>query len=232
MNAVVGHSSTALSCSDTEGIRMVRSREIAIGDFVADAYRIIGGADIGMCNGGGIRADLKAGDITYGDIISVNPYGNSLCVVKITGAELLDMLEYFYRYVQSDYQKGGVACGEDGSFQQVSGLQFTVDTAVSSSVEADENDVFIGVSGSRRVTDVKVLKDGNYVPVDPSATYTLASHNYMIKDGGCGMLNFLADHELVVNESIADYQVLIDYLDTLGGDLSAYEKADTRILIK
>ena len=232
MNAVAAHIDTDLSCTDADGIRMIRSRELAIGDFVADAYRTIGGADIGMCNGGGIRADLKSGDITYKDIISVNPYGNTLCVVKVTGAEILDMLEYFCRAVQSEYKKDGKAYGEDGCFQQVSGLSFTVDTSVPGSAEADETDAFTGVSGARRVSDVKVLRDGVYTPIDPEATYTLAGHNYMIKNGGSGMLHFLAGHELVIDESCADYQVLIDYIGMLGGDLTQYKAADSRITIK
>ena len=232
MGKVICHIDNDLLCTDENKIRMIRSREVALGDFVADAYRIIGEADIGMCNGGGIRADLKSGDITYKDIIAVNPYGNSLCVVKVTGAEILDMLEYFYRYVQSDYVKDGEAWGEDGSFQQVSGLKFTVDTSVNSSVQTDENDAFTGLGQERRVKDVMVLKNGEYVPIDLNATYTVAGHNYMIKNGGSGMLHFLADHELVVDEAIADYQVLIDYINKLGGDLSQYNAVDNRITIK
>ena len=46
----------------------------------ADAYRQIAGADIAFVNGGGIRADLPEGDITYEDILAVHPYGNHLCV--------------------------------------------------------------------------------------------------------------------------------------------------------
>ena len=232
MNSVVGHLNTDLLCSDADGVRMVRSREIPIGDFVADAYRTMAGADIGMCNGGGIRADLNSGDITYEDIIAVSPYGNSLCAVKVTGQEVVDMLEYFYRYVQADYVKDGKAYGEDGSFQQVSGLKFTIDTSVESTAKSDENDAFTGISGARRISDVMVLKDGKYVPIDLSAVYTLASHDYMIKNGGSGMMHFLADHELVIDESVSDYQVLIDYMNMLGGDLSQYRSAENRITVK
>ena len=232
LNDVICHLDNDLLCCDENDVRMIRSRELAIGDFVADAYRIICGADIGMCNGGGIRADLVSGDITYQDIIAVNPYGNSMCVVKVTGAEILDMLEYFYRHTKSEYVKDGESWGEDGSFQQVSGLKFTVDTSVSSSAQADENDSFTEVTGARRVSDVMILKDGEYVPIDVSATYTLAGHNYMIKNGGSGMLNFLADHELVLDEAVADYQALIDYINMLGGDLSQYNKVDNRITVK
>ncbi len=232
MNVVVGATDFDLSCNDPDGIRMIRSREVPIGDFVADAYRILGNADIGMCNGGGIRADLNAGDITYKEIIDVSPYGNTLCVVKVTGAEIVDMLEYFYRYTQSEYKKDGKAYGEDGSFQQVSGLKFTVNTSIESTVQVDENDSLTGIGGARRISDVMVLKDGKYTPIDLSATYTLASHNYMIKNGGAGMLLFLKDHELVVDEAISDYQVLIEYMSMLGKDIAKYATVDERITVR
>lgn len=232
LNEVIGYTDIGLSCYDSEGIRMVRSREVAIGDFVADAYRLISGADIAMCNGGVIRASLDKGDITYNDIISINPYGNSLCVIEISGQEILDMLEYFYRYVKDDYKQNGVALGEDGSFQQVSGIKFTVDTKVEASIEINPDDSFVKAGSTRRVSDVMVLKDGEYVAIDPNATYTLASHNYMIKNGGCGMYYFLANHNLIIDESIADYQILIDYINLLNGDMSSYSNVDNRIIIK
>lgn len=232
MNEVVFTLDFDLLCTDENKTRMIRSRELAVGDFVADAYRTVLGADIGMCNGGGIRADLVSGDVAYKDIIAVNPYGNSLCVVRVTGAEILDMLEFFCRHTQSAYVKDGEAYGEDGNFQQVSGLKFTIDTSVESSAQADENDAFTGVAGARRVRDVMVLKDGEYVPIDVNATYTLAGNDYMIKNGGCGMGGFLADHELVIDGAIVDYQALIDYADKLGGDLSQYQTVDSRITVQ
>ena len=231
-NVVVGHSDVDLSIYDGEGIRLVRSREVALGDFAADAYRYFGNADIGMINGGGVRDDLKKGDITYRDIISVNPFGNALCVVKVKGSEIADMVEYFYRYVQSEYKRDGRPYGDDGSFQQISGLSLTIDTSVPSSVEVTGTDDFIKVGETRRVKDIKVLKDGEYVPIDPDATYTLASTDYMIKNGGCGMLNFLADHELVAEDVMLDYQVLIGYMETLNGNLSQYMTPDNRIIVE
>ena len=232
MNKVIGHTDVSMPIADESGIRMVRSRELAIGDMVADAYRIISGADIGMCNGGGIRASINEGDITYADIINVNPYGNTLCVVKLTGAEIVDMLEYFYRFTRNVYSENGVAVGEYGSFQQVSGLKFVVDTSKEASVETDADDNLISVSEINRISDVKVLQSGEYVPIDLEKTYTVASHNYMIKNGGSGMLYFLDGKELVVDESVMDYQLLIEYFEYLGNDFSQYGTVDNRITIR
>lgn len=232
MNKVIGHSDVDLPITDEDGIRMIRSREMAIGDMVADAYRTMGRADIGMCNGGGIRAAINEGDITYGNIIDVNPYGNTLCVMKITGREILDMLEYFYRYTKSEYAKDGAAVGEYGSFQQVSGLKFTVDTAKETSVVTDAEDNLISVGDARKVSDVMVLQNGEYVAIDPEKTYTVAASSYMLKNGGCGMLSFLDGNEIILDESVPDYQALIDYFDYLGNDFSQYGAVDNRITIK
>lgn len=96
----------------------------------------------------------------------------------------------------------------------------------------DENDTLTGVGNLRRIKDVMVLKDGEYIPIDLNEIYTIASHNYMIKEGGCGMLHYLENHELTLDESIADYQVLIDYIGMLNGNLKEYETVQDRIIIK
>ena len=223
LNEVVAYAETELSITDENGIRLVRSRETAIGNLCADAFRTVMGADIAYVNGGGIRASLPAGDITYSDLINVHPFSNTMCVSEITGAELLDMLEYFYRYVQSEYVSDGTAVGEDGSFACMAGVTCTVNTAIPSSVTVDENDMLLSVDGERRVSGVMVLQNGVYVPLDTEATYTLAATDYVLKNGGCGMQLLLADRTPVTETARADYEVLADYIvNTLQGDLSAY----------
>jgi len=223
-----------LSIKDEDGIRVVRSRETAIGDFCADAVRIVFNADIGMCNGGGIRASLEAGDIKLSDLINVHPFGNLNCVVKVTGAEVLDMLEYFYKDVQSEYVKNGEAYGESGSFMQISGLKVTVDTSIETPVEMDSNGNLTGFKeGARRVSEVYVLKNGEWELINPSFIYTLASSDYIIKNGGCGIGLLMKDHELLVDSAQPDYQTLIDYVeDNLDGDFSVYQEVAGRITIK
>ncbi|MCR5154369.1 MAG: bifunctional metallophosphatase/5'-nucleotidase [Lachnospiraceae bacterium] len=232
LNTVVAHSNVALSTSDENGIRAVRNRETAIGDLVADAYREVFKTDIAYVNGGGVRADLPEGDITYSDIISVNPFGNMICVVEVTGAEILDMLEYFVSKAQSETVdlEAGKALGESGSFPCMSGIKFTVNTTIPSPAVVDENDNLLYVEGERRVSDVTILQDGKYVPIDTAKTYTLASHNYLIQNGGNGMMFFLAFHNILVDCGMADYQAVITYLtDFLKGDLSGYTNLENRI---
>ena len=233
MNEVVASSDTKLACTDEAGIRMVRNRETAIGNFCADAYRAISGADVAFVNGGGIRADLPSGDITYADVLAVHPYGNSLCMVEATGQEIVDALEFGSRMVEAEYEDNGNAVGETGAFLQVSGLRFTIDTSVESGVVQDENGMFVSVDGDYRVTDVEILSaDGSYSPIELDKTYTVASHNYMIKNCGDGYSMF-SDNKLLIDEGMADYDMLISYIqDTLNGKLSAYADTEGRITIK
>ncbi len=75
---------------------------------------------------------------------------------------------------------GRFSVGENGGFLQVSGITFTVDTSVESSVVLDENGMFVSCGDARRVKDVRVvLSDGSDVSLDPAKTYTLASQSYL-----------------------------------------------------
>ena len=87
---VVAKTTVTLTTKGADGKRAVRSAETNLGDLCADAYRLLLGADVAFVNGGGVRADINAGDITYGDIINVHPFGNSACLVEVTGQQLKD----------------------------------------------------------------------------------------------------------------------------------------------
>lgn len=206
--AKIGKSEVVLTVNDPEtNKRMVRSRETNLGDLCADAYRYVlgngktgaesGPADIAFVNGGGIRANIDAGDMTFGEVIAVHPFNNVGCVVKATGQEILDALEMASR----------LAPNESGGFLQVSGLTYTIDTSVESTVVVDEKGNFVKVAGAYRVKDVKVGEEA----LDLKKTYTLASHNYMLLDGGDG-INMFRDNEVVVQPVLLDNQVLITYI--------------------
>ena len=212
-NEVVATSDVALTVNDpATGKRAVRSAETNLGDLCADAYRVMLDADVAFVNGGGVRDNIAAGEITYGDIIAVHPFGNMACLVEVTGQQILDALELGSAYVGES---------ESGGFLQVSGLKYTVDTSIKSSVVLDDASNFVKVDGARRVKDVQILDKATntYKAIDPKATYTLASHNYMLKDGGDGYAMFGKDNvKILKDEVMVDNQVLIQYIkDTLGG---------------
>ena len=231
-NRVVANIDVDLSISDENGLRMVRNRETPIGNLVADAYRIISGADIGVVNGGGIRDNLSKGDVTYKQIKNVHPYGNLLMKKTTKGSSILDYLEFANMKVKHDRISEGKPAGEFGGFASVSGLKFSVDTSIPSSVVLDEHEFFLKVDGPRRVKDVKVLLDGEYVDIDPNKDYSIASHDYLLEKAGDGASMFIED-EVISTEVLFDYEILVDYIvDVLDGHLaSKYSYVEGRINI-
>lgn len=229
-SALIASSDISLSISDADGVRMVRNRETAIGNLVADSYRAITGADIAAVNGGGIRANLKSGDITFKDIMAVHPFGNMVLMVEAKGQDILDYLEYSSRIVLKDYKENGRAIGESGGFANVSGLKYTIDTSIEPDIEIDSNNMFVKVNERRRVKDVYVLENNTYVPLDLNKTYKFASHNYLLQNGGDGASMFMNDKELPFSSKY-DYEVLVEYIvDNLHGKLKEkYSNVEGRI---
>jgi 2',3'-cyclic-nucleotide 2'-phosphodiesterase (5'-nucleotidase family) len=210
LKEVVAGSDVTLTISDPtekddngKAVRIIRKRETNLGDLCADAYRIQTGADIGIVNGGGIRVNIASGDITLENIYSVFPFNNSVCVIAVTGQQILDALEWGAR----------LAPGENGGFLQVSGLSYEIDTSVPSSCTFDENGLFTGITGTRRGKNVFVGEE----PIDPRKAYTLASHDYMLLEHGDGFTMF--DGAPLLQDSVKlDNQLLIDFIvDNLGG---------------
>lgn len=203
-NEIVGHTDAVLCIKDpATGLRMVRQAETNLGDLVTDGMRHLADTDIAMLNGGAFRADIPVGDITSGHILGVHPFNNTIAVRRLSGQAILDALE----------MGASSLPGEAGSFLQVSGLSYTIDTTIPSSVKKDENNNFVGVEGERRVKDVLV----NGEPIDPEAIYTVASNSFMMVEGGDGM-TMLMDGELIANEIALDNQCLMIFIrDVLGG---------------
>ena len=209
-NTVVAKTEVALTTKDPEtGNRAVRNAETNLGDLCADAYRDLLKTDIAFVNGGGVRADLAIGDVTYGDIIKVHPFGNMACAIEVTGEQIWEALEL-----------GAAAYpGESGGFLQVSGIEYTINQAIPSPVIKDETGMFAGLKpgASHRVVDVKIGGE----PLDPEKTYTLGGHNYMLKQCGDGYAMFKGC-KVLQDEIAVDNEVLIRYIrDTLGGVVSA-----------
>lgn len=183
----VCQSDVKLVILDEKGNQAVRYSETNAGDLVADAYRVITGADFAMTNGGGIRTELEAGALTYGNMVDLLPYDSYLSVVEITGAQLIDLLSA----VTADVPV------ENGDFPQVSGLNFTVNVANA------------GKPG--HITDVTIRNrmSGKYEPVDLQKAYQLATIDYCITGGGFkGMLKkntILLPNTIIYNEALIKY---------------------------
>ena len=211
LDEVIGSTSVTLTINDPnaeddEGnpVRMVRSAETNLGDFCADAMRDQSGADIALLTGGSVRTDVEAGDVTYGDLMNVFPFGDNLMTVQMTGQQILDALEWGARALPE----------ENGGFLQVSGLSYEIDASVESGCVADDNNCLQSIEGDRRVSNVMVGDD----PIDEDAVYTVCiqSYVYQLGDG----YTMFAESNVINNSVILDLQALINYLtDTLGGDI-------------
>ncbi len=209
---VVAYTENTLYINDPEtDVRIIRNAETNLGDLCADAYRAMSGADVAIVNGGGVRAQIPAGNITLEQIYNVHPFGNIMCMVEATGQQILDALEYGVRKTP----------GESGGFQHVSGMTFEIHTYVPSSAQSDENGMFTGVTGEYRVKNVLVGGE----PLDLNKTYTLASHNYMLKNSGDGF-NMFEGAKLLIDETLIDNQVLITYITTTLGGVVGEEYAN------
>ncbi len=227
LNVVISYTNYDLKIKDAVGLRLVRQRETNLGDLVADAYRVMTGADIGIQNGGGVRVDIKKGDITYKNVYDVLPFGNQIIVVNVTGQQILDILEFSVKNVTRDYV---LNFSEFGGFLQVSGLTFDVNTSINSPVVLKNDNTFNKIEGDRRVSNVKVLENGTYVDIDVNKTYTLAGSNYVILEGGDGN-TILSGVERANSFDQVDYQVFVDYLLSLSS-LDEYKSEQDRINVK
>lgn len=83
----------AKSNGKLEGERnQVRFKQTNLGRLIAAAHKDRAKADFGVMNSGGIRASIEGGDISYRDVLSVQPFGNMLTYTDMTGSQVLDYL--------------------------------------------------------------------------------------------------------------------------------------------
>lgn len=153
----IGRTTVELDARSAEN----RQKETNVGNFIADAFRRSTGADVGLMNGGSVRADaiIGPGKLTQRDLLSILPFKNKLVKIEVTGATLRETLEHGVSRSAED--------AEPGRFPQVSGVEFTFDATRS--------------PGSR-IVDVKV----NGLPLDNAKKYTLTTSTFLAVDGGDG----------------------------------------------
>jgi 2',3'-cyclic-nucleotide 2'-phosphodiesterase (5'-nucleotidase family) len=175
----------------------VRGEEAAIGNLIADATREAVDADIGITNGGGIRADKEypAGTVlTRGDILAELPFGNVTVKLELTGQQILDGLENGFSQVTE------VA----GRFPHVSGMVVEVD---------------LSKLPGERVQSVTIGGE----PLDPAKTYTVATNDYMA-GGGDGYSAFAGAKNLIDKAgAVLMATQVIDYITRMGSVAPAVE---------
>ena len=96
-----------------------------LGNLIADAYRAAAGTDVALVNNGGIRADLPAGPVTWGEVFAVEPFQNFVVRLKVSGAVLRKTLDHAVGAADARAHLSGVVARVDPSApagQRVVGL--------------------------------------------------------------------------------------------------------------
>ena len=173
---------------------------------------------IAITNGGGIRDWIHQGDVTMNDIQNVLPYSNSIAVVYVTGAELLEALE------ASTYCTPGTVAG----FPQVAGFKYTINTAKAfDQGEQYPNSTYYAPASIRRVT----INEINGQAFDPAATYAVVTNNFCAA-GGDTYYRF-KDASAQFDTSILLDEALMEYItDKLGAVIDEpYAEPQGRITV-
>ncbi len=200
----VGYSEHFLRAEEDDGVTWaVRRRETNLADLVADAFFYHAtnsgkSCDVALVNGGGVRANLAEGTLTYGDLVSVLTFSNQVCSLEVSGQHLLDMLEV-----------GASSCpAQQGRFLQVSeGFSMTIRTDIQTPIKFSADGSKIeSIEGERRVRRAKLYGKA----IDPAATYTVVSTDYLLTLGGSAMP--IPDNADQVEFMGTDIEALLDYL--------------------
>ena len=171
-----------------------RSGESAMGNLVADAQRAAAGADIAFMNAGGLRADLDVGPVTWEDLFSIQPFGNNVMRVRMTGSQIRRLLE-------QQWNPGDPPGRVDiGRMLKVSGLRYAWDG---------------GLPFGARVLDIS-LADGR--PLEANAIYTVAASDFIVNGGDFYTAFADATDRTVIG---VDLDALIRWTQTHAADVGA-----------
>ena len=189
--------------------RLVRKQESNLGDFATDAFyyylnhEVGMNCDVALCNGGGLRTDIPAGEITYTSLKNVMPFGNDICLVELKGRQIFDALEFGARYVGS---------AENGGFMHAAGLRYKIDSTIPTAVKTTPEKFWLSSPGPYRVSDVQVYdkEKQNYVPLDFEKTYAVAGATFFLQEKGDGF-DMFEGAKKEMDSSIEDFMVCAEY---------------------
>ena len=188
----------------------IRKTQQNMGNVITDAYLWETGADIAFENAGGICASIKSGDVTYGDIISVSPFGDYVVTKEIIGEDIKEIME-----ISIDIQlrcTEAYKSGDESAVPQESGdsLQFSGMTVTfNPDKPKGERVLCIAIGGE---------------PIDEKATYTVATNNYV---AGMYLYPQLADNFETAQYSSCD-EILISFFSK-GGDIISKSASYNRL---
>lgn len=198
-----------------QGDRTVcRIEECNLGNVIADAMRDSTDVQIALMNGGGIRASIEPGDITLGEVLTVQPFGNLMATFEITGTDLRAALENSVGSIRLNDAGQIERDGGAGRFLQVSGLRFTYDPTAE--------------SGSRVVSVEVEAADGTFEALDDAAIYSVVTNSF-VRQGGDGYTMFAENATNVYDFGSVDYEVTSAYLAAISPISLEVEADNARI---
>ncbi|MET3575400.1 5'-nucleotidase C-terminal domain-containing protein [Bhargavaea ullalensis] len=192
MNESTGVNAT-VPLDGSRGLWGVRAGETNLGNLITDgmletAKAINPDVTIAMTNGGGIRAGINEGPITVGEVMTVMPFGNTLGIAKLSGAEITAALEHSVRMFPK----------ENGGFLHVSGMKYSFDGKA---------------EPGKRVRDVQVHTKDGYKAIDPKADYYVATNTFTAAGGdGYDMFAKAYEEGRVSEPGNVDWEMFIDYI--------------------
>ena len=159
--------------------------ESPLGNLIADGQKWKMGTQIAFMNPGGIRAELLAGEVTWGELFAIQPFSNYMVTMTMTGAQIEQALEQQW-----------VGQGSNIKMLQIAGLTYSWSAAAPVGDKVNPADILL-----------------NGVPLDPAAEYTVAANNFLA-DGGDNFVVFRdATNKLLTG--IVDLDALVDYVKQL-----------------
>jgi len=147
VNQIIGQASNDITRTEAP------SGESALGNLIADAQRAATAADIAFMNPGGIRADLFSGEVTWGELFTIQPFGNSLVAMDLTGQQVIDVLNQQWLGQSTP------------RIMKSSGIVYTWDSSIP--------------VGQNRIVSATVAGE----PLDLLATYRVACNSFMASGG-------------------------------------------------
>ena len=218
LNAFIGYSDFDLILENEDlFVSFCRYKECSLGDLISDAIKTSTNTEIAFLNGGGIRSDLRKGNITTASIIDILPWFSYIVGKQLSGQVILDALEFGVSKLPNAF----------GGYPQASGITFDLNPSIYSTVEIDNSGNFVKVAGERRVSNVKI----NGEELNLTRLYNVSLLNFQ-GSGGDGYSMF-ADKEVYLESVLTDTDSLIYYIkNTLNGTIpKEYEKVQNRVNI-
>lgn len=172
----------------------VRADETALGNLITDAqlhaaHKVAPDTVMAIQNSGGIREPIEAGDVSVGNLIAVQPFGNRLTLLDVSGKELLETFEIALAN----------APDENGGFLHVSaGVKLAYDS---------------GKPAGERVVSLEIAQEGAMQAVDSERTYTIATNNFTAAGGDShSVLGAAYDDGRNTIVGNTDWEMLRDYM--------------------